>query len=360
MTDLDLHEVLDKLDPGPVPMEEITTRATRIRRRRAGLVLGSAAAVAVIAFALIPHGPGPASPAQVWSKPGGPVLLGPEVPARVPLITNGRPGRAGDIAAGLAGPRSWRISLSGTQVPGMGCLPAIAVSGGPAAVLFPAASRWLISGLPRYNGTSFEVFRAPAGTVLSVSGGTRLAPVTATACGRRIALAALAFDTVTGATVTQTAPSSSFTSQVPPALPGTGSWQSANGGAVPGGALPAGQLRRLASGPGWNLSVMVRGKQACAELHVTGSPLGLEPVPECQSATQNFGLGPTAIMGAKLLYGYIFQASPGVNFATVNPVTGSSREARVLLVGGLRLFGYAGTTPLGGVTDGSEGIVFSQ
>jgi hypothetical protein len=372
MADLDLHDVLDELDPGPLPIEQITSRAARIRRRRIGAVLGSCAAVAVMAFAVVPHGTSPAASsnpaAPTFGKPGGPAYIGAEMPGRVPasppVITNGVPSGSNVVATGLVGNARWQIGVTSSQVPGMGCLPAVLLGGSSPDILFPhpsltatpAGAMSLVSGVPGIDGASFAVFRLPAwvhSLVLDGAARMTLIPVTATACGQRVRLAAIAFDSRTG--VTLTANGKRFA--VVPRLPTSGDWET-----LGNGSLPASQLHLLASGHGWRISVLVHGKLFCAQLTGPHTPLGLQPAPVCQtSAGQDMSNAPVAemqqISGPRVVYGYVFQVSSGSTVA-VNPVTGASVVLHAVTIGGLHLAGYAGDSSIGSLSVGNASISF--
>lgn len=153
------------------------TRTPRVARAAGGIALAGLIAAAVV----LTSGPGPAA----------------------------YPGASGGVfAAGVVDHRPWWLALENIADPGYPCLPAVAIDGTDADLVYPVSSPLspvgdasFVSLGSRAPGTGFGFVQVPSdvsGLVVGEGGAARaLRPVTVTGCGRRFRLAGFAY-AVTG------------------------------------------------------------------------------------------------------------------------------------------------------------------
>lgn len=153
------------------------TRTPRFARAAGGIALAGLIAAAIV----------------LTSAPGPPPYPG--VPGGV-------------FAGGVVDHRPWRLALQNIADPGYPCLPAVAIDGTDADLVYPASSPLspvgdasFVSLGSRAPGAGFAFVQVPSdvsGLVVGEGGAARaLRPVTMTACGRRFRLAGFAY-AVTG------------------------------------------------------------------------------------------------------------------------------------------------------------------
>jgi hypothetical protein len=196
-------DVISSHDDGR--LDEIARRVlVRIRRpawtrtRRFAWAAGGIALAGLIAAAVVlTSAPGPPP------YPGGPT--GVPAPAVIPVTGTSA---GGVFARGVVDHRQWWLALQNIADPGYPCLPAVAIDGTDADLVYPASSPLspvgdvsFVSLGSRAPGSGFGFVQVPSdvsGLVVGEGGAPRaLWPVTMTACGRRFRLAGFAY-AVTG------------------------------------------------------------------------------------------------------------------------------------------------------------------
>lgn len=175
-----LDELLNAVEPAPLPLERIRRRALGIRLRRTGAAAGGLAAAGLVAA----------------------LLAGSSAPLSAPAPATGGPIQPGTpFASGVVAGQAWRLAVQDIAGPGYRCVPGVTIDGSDADPIAPVRLPGLASsaGNPAFitlgsalpgTGVGF-VQVAPGIDALSVvvNGASKVLRTTAvTACGERFGL----------------------------------------------------------------------------------------------------------------------------------------------------------------------------
>lgn len=301
-----LDELLNTVEPAPLPMDRIRRRALGIRLRRTGAVAGVLAVAGVVSVLLS------GSPAPV-SAPARPADG---------TIQAGTP-----FASGAVDGRTWRLAVQDIAGPGYRCVPAVTVDGSDADPIGPSSAIATAAGDPAFitlgpalPGTGIGFVQVPlaARSVTVLADNTAEPPsvpvATVTACGERFRLAGFAYPLtaplrieVGSASISPGALSDPQDSDVSPQV--TGVWQNADAtyDQLASGTLATG----WAYGHQWSVDVLFGAGGDCYQLAAGSSSMAA-----CGPVGTPYG--PVTIMALPLGFG----GGDGTGYAMlVSPAT---------------------------------------
>lgn len=303
-----LGELLEDVEPSPLPLDRIRRRALGIRLRRTGAVASALAAAGVTAALLT----------------GSPAPVSAPAPAVGATIQPDRP-----FARGVAHGRPWQLAVQDIAGPGYRCVPGVTINGSDADPIAPVPGMVTAVGNPAFvtlglalPGIGIGFVQVPPGmrelTLLidGPGGGRReLRTTTATACGQQFRLvgfdypltARLRLDTGSASVAVPGVLSDPRNSDVYAQVTGVWQNQDATYGQLASGTLATG----VAYGQHWSVNVLFGAGGDCYRIAANASSMAA-----CGPVSSPYGLA--TIMALPLGFG----GGGGTGYASlVSPAT---------------------------------------